>query len=214
MARTVGADGRHVSRSSDRAPDDPSADGDPGAEEVRRTVLRARGGGQPVPDEHAPLARADARCGLQWRAAAHGRPRPRAQPRAAVTGPSPLGTTSTSGEATTTLASPRGRRLLAHELTHVVQQGAAGTHASVPYGQVVQRELTDEARKVLQAAKATIGISRARDGLRRHRCPAEEQDIQRQAPRRDHEASSRRCACAGVPGSGLPGAVLRPTGAG
>ena len=53
-----------------------------------------------------------------------------------------------------TLAVHVAARLLAHELTHVVQQGAAGTHASGSVrGQVVQRELTDEARKVLQAAK-------------------------------------------------------------
>ena len=49
--------------------------------------------------------------------------------------------------------SPRGRQLLAHELTHVVQQGGGtGNAAPALQREIIQRVLTDEARRVLELA--------------------------------------------------------------
>ncbi len=151
IARIVGDSGARLAQPASVHPM-PAVDGGPVNERVRSAVGQARGGGQPVPDEARRSLERTLRADFSGvRLHTDGRAHElnhALQSRAFTVGHDVFFRRGDYDP-----GSPRGRRLLAHELTHVVQQGGAGTHPThSPHGQVIQRELTDEARTVLEDA--------------------------------------------------------------
>ena len=151
IAQLVGGGAPHDDRAAGVHRMTATGGGGPAADDVQRAVGRARGGGQPLPDE--PRRALERTFGADF-----GGVRLHTDRRADQLNQALQSRAFTVGQdiffrrVDSDTASPGGRRLLAHELTHVVQQQGGGMNSSPSH--VIQRELTDEARAVLEAANS------------------------------------------------------------